>query len=290
MSFVHVLVNPLSGNGFKMDVFELIAGYFPDAKARYIDITTISDCKEFLERLEPNDSIVICGGDGTLNHFINQTFGVSFQNSLYYYPTGSGNDFLRDLEKTSQDGPIKINEYIHDLPCVCVNGQTYRFLNGVGYGIDGYCCEVGDQLRKKGKKPDYTAIAIKGLLFHYKPTDATVVVDGTEYAYHRVWIAPTMHGRYYGGGMMPAPAQLRNNTKGKLSLMVMHNAGKIGTLCVFPSIFRGEHVKRSKVVAVHEGTDITVRFDRPVTLQIDGEVITNVSEYRAYSKVPAKIN
>lgn len=88
---------------------------------------------------------------------------------------------------------------------------------------------------------------------------------------------------------MAAPDQQRNNTDGKLSLVLMHNAGKIGTLCVFPSIFKGEHVKHTKTVAVHTGYDITVRFDRPVALQIDGEVFTDVSEYRACSRVPAKV-
>ena len=44
-----------------------------------------------------------------------------------------------------------------------------RFINGIGFGIDGYCCEVGDQLKAKSDKPvNYASIAIKGLLFHYK--------------------------------------------------------------------------------------------------------------------------
>ena len=289
MSDVYVLFNPLSGNGCGQIGGEVLNGRFSDSEVHYQDITSINDYKEFLNNLDHNDSLVICGGDGTLNRFINETFGIEIQNPIYYYPTGSGNDFLRDLGKSAHEAPVQINDYIQGLPCVDVNGKTYRFLNGIGYGIDGYCCEVGEQMRAKGKKPDYTAIAIKGLLFHYKPTNATVIVDGKEYSYRRVWIAPTMHGRYYGGGMIAAPAQRRNNTEGKLSLMLMHKAGRIRTLCVFPSIFKGKHIEHTKTVAVHEGSDITVKFDRPVTLQIDGEVVAGVSEYRAYSKIPAMV-
>ena len=41
---------------------------------------------------------------------------------------------------------------------------------------------VGDEQRAASdKKVDYTGIAIKGLLFHYKPTNATVTVDGVTY-------------------------------------------------------------------------------------------------------------
>lgn len=289
MSQVYVLYNPISGDKCGKSGLDPLKSYFSDSVVNYLDITEVDDYQKLFGQLASDDIVVVCGGDGTLNRFINYTLNVDFSNPLYYYPTGSGNDFLRDLGKSIQEGPVRINDYIHDLPEVCVNGKTYRFLNGIGYGIDGYCCEVGEELRKQGKKPDYTSIAIKGLLFHYKPTNATVVVDGREYSYRRVWIAPTMHGRYYGGGMMPTPAQKRNSDDGRLSLMLMHNAGKIGTLCVFPSIFKGTHVNHKKQVAVHEGYDITVKFDRPVTLQIDGEVITNVSEYRACSKVPAKL-
>lgn len=289
MSQVYVLFNPLSGDGCEQSNVEVLNGHFSGYTVSYEDITAVRSYKTFMEKLSDEDVLVICGGDGTLNRFINQIYALELKNPVYYYPTGSGNDFLRDLGKTAQDGPVKINEYLYNLPCVSVKGKNYRFLNGVGYGIDGYCCEVGEQLRKQGKKPDYTGIAIKGLLFHYRATNATVIVDGVEHQYKRVWIAPTMHGRFYGGGMMPAPAQQRNNPEGILSVMLMHKAGKIGTLCVFPSIFKGKHINHTKTVALHTGHDITVKFDRPVTLQIDGEVITDVSEYRAYSKIPALV-
>ena len=43
---------------------------------------------------------------------------------------------------------MEIGKYLKNLPQVEVNGKKYLFLNGVGYGIDGYCCEVGDKLRE----------------------------------------------------------------------------------------------------------------------------------------------
>lgn len=289
MSRVYVLFNPLSGSGCKKCELESINDFFSGYSVTYQDITEIQDYKLLLRQFDEDDCLVICGGDGTLNRFVNDTYALDFPNAVYYYPTGSGNDFLRDLGKTVKNGPVQINEYIKDLPCVEVNGKTYRFLNGVGYGLDGYCCEVGERQRKVGKKPDYTAIAIKGLLFHYKAPNATVCVDGKEKKYRRVWIAPTMHGRYYGGGMMAAPTQVRNNDEGLLSLTMIHKGGNLRVLCVFPTIFKGKHINHTKIVAQHKGRDITVKFDRPVPLQIDGEIVEGVTEYRAYSKVTAKI-
>ena len=117
-------------------------------------------------------------------------------------------------------------------------------------------------------------------MFHYKPTDAVVTVDGVEYNYKKVWIAPTMHGRYYGGGMIPTPEQSRDKAD-QLSLMVFHGSGKLKTLMIFPSIFKGEHVKSTKYVTVHTGKEITVKFTAPRALQIDGETILGVEEYTA---------
>ena len=203
-----------------------------------------------------------------------------------YFPNGTGNDFANDLGHIKECNPFSITEYLKNLPSVVVKGKKYRFINGVGYGIDGYCCEVGDKLKKiPGKKVNYTSIAIKGLLFHYKPTSAKVTVDGKTHIYKKVWIAPTMNGRYYGGGMMPTPNQKRNS--GLLSTMIFHNSGKLKTLMIFPSLFKGEHVRHTKHVDIFEGKEITVEFDRPTSLQIDGETILGVTAYTATAQKSA---
>ena len=88
-----------------------------------------------------------------------------------------------------------------------------------------------------------------------------------------------MKGRFYGGGMMATPDQDRNATE--LSLMLFYGKGRLKTLSVFPSIFKGEHVKHKNMVAIHTGTEISVTFDRPSPLQIDGETILDVTSYTA---------
>ena len=189
---------------------------------------------------------------------------------------------MNDIEKKRGDEPFSIKEYITNLPTVEVNGKTHKFLNNVGFGIDGYCCKVGDSLKKTDKKKiNYTSIAIKGLLFHYKPTSAKVVVDGKEYKYKKVWIAPTMNGRKYGGGMIPTPAQERISDDKKLSVMLFHGSSKLKTLIIFPSLFKGEHVKKAKNITILTGKNITVKFDAPRPLQIDGETVLGVEEYTA---------
>jgi len=275
----YVLYNPLAGHGSHKEKLDMICSLYDEETVTY-DITKLDGYDKLVSELESEDVIILCGGDGTINRFVNDTEHLDIKNEILYYPLGTGNDFLRDIEKTDCTSPISIKKYIEDLPVVNVKGKSYRFLNNVGFGIDGYCCEVGDELKKNSTKPvNYTAIAIKGLLFHYKPTSATVVVDGKEYKYDKVWIAPTMKGRFYGGGMMATPDQDRNATE--LSLMLFYGKGRLKTLSVFPSIFKGEHVKHKNMVAIHTGTEISVTFDRPSPLQIDGETILDVTSYTA---------
>lgn len=275
----YVLYNPIAGNGNGRLQAKKLAERFGAENLTLCDVREIASYTEFFAQLEESADVIVCGGDGTLNRFVNAVKDLQINNPLYYFACGSGNDFLRDVEH--DNGLVALAPHLQNLPTVSVQGKDYAFLNGVGYGIDGYCCEVGDKLRveKPGEEINYTGIAIKGLLFHYKPVNATVIVDGKEYRFKKVWLAPTMNGRYYGGGMLPAPEQRRESDK--ISVMVFHGSGKLKTLLIFPSIFKGEHVKKAKNVSVFSGNEITVRYDEPRALQIDGETILNVSEYTA---------
>lgn len=274
----YLLYHPLSGKGNQAR--EEAEGYSVVAKmpTELVNLAELENEGAFLESLSSDDDVVIFGGDGSLNQFVNQ-LSDSMRFHTYYYPCGTGNDFARDVGITVGQEPILIDSYIQNLPTVTVNGKKSRFINGVGFGIDGYCCEVGDLIKSRHKSPNYTAIAIKGLLFYFKPVNASVTVDGKTTEYHKVWLAPTMFGRHYGGGMMPTPEQNRNADEKAVSVMLFHGMGKCRALAVFPSIFKGEHIKHKKNVTVLCGKNVTVRFDRPTALQIDGETVLNVSSY-----------
>ncbi len=286
-----VLYNPHAGNDTGKAEAEKLKNILKDDELDFIDMTSVNSYTEFFASLSGDGRLVIAGGDGTLNRFVNEVGDALPDTDIYYFASGSGNDFAHDLGKGKNAEPYVINKYLTDLPTVTVKGKEYKFINGIGYGIDGYCCEVGDKQRETSDKPvNYTAIAIKGLLFHFKPCNATVTVDGVERKYEKVWLAPTMNGRFYGGGMIPTPNQDRLGESGTLSCMVFFGSGKLKTLSVFPSIFKGEHIKHTEMVEILTGHSIKVEFDRPTALQIDGETVLGVTEYEAVSaKVPAAL-
>ena len=264
----YYLYNPHSNNGIKPET----------GAAELIDATAI-DYPAFFADLKENDEVVLIGGDGTINYLVNHVDTAVLKNNIYILANGTGNDFLKDIG--GEPGKeVLLNPYLVNLPTVWVNGSEQKFINNMGFGIDGYCCEVADQIKAKtpNRKINYPGIAIKGLLFHFKPCRAWITVDDKEYEYDNVWIAPTMKGRYYGGGMMMAPDQDRRSDH--LSVVVYMSRSKLKALKNFPSIFEGKHIQKSDMVKVITGRKVRVRFSRPCAAQIDGETVLNVTEYR----------
>ncbi len=281
----YLVYNPQSNNNTGEDILSKLKEIWRYKEFTLVDITSTTYA-EILADMSVDDELLVTGGDGTLYHLANGVDGDNLTKRIYFYPSGSGNDFWNDVKEGKPDEPLLINDYLKQLPTVTVKGKTSRFVNGIGYGIDGYCCEEGDRLKEKSDKPiNYTSIAIKGLLFHYKPTNATVEVDGKKHHFKKCWLAPTMNGRFYGGGMMPAPEQDRLNTERTVTTMVMSGGGKIKTLIAFPSLFEGKHVEKTKLVSIFTGKHVKVSFDRPVALQIDGETVLNVTEYEVNSAI-----
>ena len=251
----YYLYNPFANNGIK--------SHIPEG-AQLIDASKIN-YPEFFAGLKEDDEAVLIGGDGTINFFINHVDPSTLKNNVYLYGNGSGNDFLNDIgEKPGKE--ILLNPYLKHLPTATVNGKKYKYINNMSFGIDGYCCEEADRIKAKKpkKKINYTAIAIKGLLYAFKPRHAWIEVDGKEYEFDNCWLAP---------------AQDRNSDL--LTVIVYMSKSKLKSLMKFPLIFEGKHVELTDMVKVITGKKIHVRFSEPCAVQIDGETILNVSEYWA---------
>ncbi len=247
----------------------------------YLDLISLQK-PAFFSSLKDEDVVVVSGGDGTLNHLINDIGDAELPKNLYLLPLGTGNDFLNDV-KASQlsNGLVPLSDFLQHLPVVETMGIKRRFINGIGFGIDGECCVRAEEMKAQGKTDiNYGNITVKLLFSGYKAPDADVKIDGKEFHFKKVYIAAGMNGRYYGGGMQVAPMQTRND--GLLTFVSVHGLGKLRTLMLFPSLFKGEHIKKKKAVFAMRGKTIEVAFSSPTGLQIDGEIVPNATSYKIY--------
>lgn len=276
----YLFYNPSARNGKAAEDLQLIKKTLDGQDVEIYAVTDIDDYVSVIDKIQPEDIVYIVGGDGTLNRFINDSTNLRILGDIFFYSAGTGNDFKHDVDSDNSLYRIRLNDYIRNLPTVTVGGVTYKFVNGIGFGIDGYCCEEGDRKRAAGRQDiNYSAIAVKGCLFDFKPYGADITVDGETRHYDKVWLAPTMFGKYYGGGMKVAPEQDRNNPQHTVTNVVIHGTGRLKTLIRFAKIFSGEHTKYTDMVDIRTGHEVRVVFDRPCALQIDGETVKNVTEY-----------
>ncbi|MFM6924015.1 MAG: diacylglycerol/lipid kinase family protein, partial [Ferruginibacter sp.] len=92
--------------------------------------------KEWDDRLYDFDQVWICGGDGTVNYFVNQYNNI--QVPLCIFNGGTGNDFHAVLYgKKTLEAQI---EHILQTPPKPIDAGKCNdryFLNGAGIGFDG---------------------------------------------------------------------------------------------------------------------------------------------------------
>lgn len=277
-----ILYNPHSCGEKGLKIAKEIEKLMGDHNYSYIDLTSIDSLNDFISNLSPETDIILTGGDGSLNSFVNQT--ENLKRNIYFYASGSGNDFARDINFKKRTTPIRINDYIQNLPTAEIDGKVYKFVNCIGSGMDGYCCGEVERLRKiSQRRGNYLFAAIKALLYAYKPCTAFVNADGVEYTFKNAWLVPIMNGRYFGGGFMAAPHQNRMNQNKTISLVAMYSRNFFKIVTALLLIMKGKHTKLKSMIKVIEGHNFTVKLARAATLQIDGETIPNISEYSVSS-------
>lgn len=132
MAKIYAFFNPLAGNGgCKEDVTLLELLY--DEQIIYCDMTLPETYETQLFALTPEDLLILCGGDGTVNRFVNLLQDLSIPCDILLFPLGNRNNFARLLGHRFGDGPFSIKNQLLRCPCITVNGQTRRFLWGVEF-------------------------------------------------------------------------------------------------------------------------------------------------------------
>ena len=71
MNFYHILYNPYASGGKGEEKAKKLSDLLDRNYVSYYDMTKIEDLQGYINSLDKDEKIVICGGDGTLNRFIN---------------------------------------------------------------------------------------------------------------------------------------------------------------------------------------------------------------------------
>ncbi|HBG32676.1 MAG TPA: hypothetical protein DDW82_02905 [Acholeplasmataceae bacterium] len=88
-----------------------------------------------------------------------------------------------------------------------------------------------------------------------------------------------MNGAYFGGGMKIAPDAKREHDN--LHLVIVKDIPKWKLILIFPTIYLGWHVIFKKYVKIIVGKEMSIVFDKPTYLQIDGDVEYPIDRFSA---------
>lgn len=272
----YILYNPLSNGGNGRKGIPAVQAAFGADDENTLDITAL-DTPAFFSALRAEDRVILCGGDGTLHRLVNDLEGKAPSVPVYIWRFGTGNDFLRDVAAKGES-MVLLNDYMNGFPAAEIAGRRHFFLNGCSCGVDAVVCGMMEDSRFSPKKSSYAVTALRSFFQRYKPVNGRVTVDGVTREYKNIWMAGTMNGHYQGGGMKFAPDQDR--TGDTLTSMVWHGTTALGTLLRFPFVIPGKHTGFA-ACDMRVGREIIVELDEPAMLQMDGEVIRDVTGYTA---------
>ena len=275
-----LIVNPVSGVKNNRLSAQNIIEYF---KKKSINIDTIYTtkkgfAKQYVFNLKANqyNSLLILGGDGTINEVLN---GILSRNDQYlptfgFLPGGTGNSVLHDLGYlTIKDAlsPIikKQIKYIDVMTFQFSNFIEYS-INILGWGLVSDIAILAEKLRFLGSSR-YNIASIYYIL-QFKKRLAKLIINNQEYEnqYLFLLIQNTVHT---GKGMQAAP-------KAKLDdgfldiILVDHTINRIQLMLLLPKLFTGTHI-HSKYVQYKQVKNIELIPKINEAVNIDGDVKNN---------------
>lgn len=257
-----ILYNPKSKNTKgNIQTHKLIRHYKKKGiPFRLKSVLKIKDIKTYLEGKDHIDKVILLGGDGTINHFVNRIIDIDIKQDIYLKSNGTGNDFLRSL-KNNDTEPQYIMESTYD------TGFKTHFINGTGMGIDGYVGLLMHQSKKKGKLT-YLINTLKALI-KYIPEELDLKIDGKEYNFKKTFLITMNNGKFFGGGMKISPeAEIKDEY---LDVIVVHSISKLLILPIFFTIYIGKHTKFTKWVTHFKAKHVVATYKTPQITQADGE-------------------
>lgn len=279
----YFIVNPNSRTGAGEKVWHRLERILKQKQISYHAYLTRypGHAKKLAYQLSQTDvprTIVVLGGDGTINEVLNGLI-LSDAITLGYIPTGSGNDFARGMGIPFQPEKalncILRKERVQKISVGSATSDyhTHRFIVSTGIGYDAAVCHeiLVSPLKKFLNclhlgKLSYLFIGVKTLcLWH--PTPMTVYLDDSrKYYFEKAYFAAFMNQPYEGGGFKFCPGAQASS--GTLELCVAANLPKWKILCLIPlalfgkhTPFQGVHILRCRHAVLHSAVPLPVHRD-----------------------------
>lgn len=293
MKEIHLIANPIAGRGNCANIMKQIKDWATTQKDLNLVIHeteneghAIAISRDLTSR-GLDTTILVLGGDGTLNEVINGINDFE-KTTIGVLPYGSGNDFFKALGMSDEDPLFLVNSYITSpevkkIDYLLINDK-YRCLNVAGLGLSAEVIAYRNKMKHFSPKTQYKLATTLKSLF-WKAFDYKVVADGKEpQDIKSLWFTMN-NGRYIGGGLLSAPEAVFDDGLITVSYIKKFNRFKtIGNLV---------KCKKNKVDKVKERVMFNCKeikiTGHAMNLEYDGNLISGL-DYINVKIIPHKVN
>ena len=283
-----VVLNPQAGRGLARRRWPELEAQMR-ARGLAFSLIEAASGPEALARvraLPPEVAVLAVGGDGTVGALLPALVGSG--RPLGVVPLGSGNDyagmtglkaghFAAALDRLAGD-PRPVDALEAEIVAGDRAGERRLLLNGLGLGFDAQVNEAA--LRAPPQLPGFGRYlwGALGTLGRLRLGRAEVTVDGRVLYAGPSCLVAVMNGTRYGGGFLISP---RSDARdGRVEAVVGGALGRGGVLRLMGHVLRGTHLGQPGVFG-GAGQAVTVRWDRPTPLHLDGDAAGRATEVRA---------
>lgn len=268
-----VIFNPHTNKGTSVEAMADVRRILDDRGIEYIyrESNAPKDCIKIARELsETCDTLVACGGDGTLFEVVT---GAADKNVTFcLFPLGSGNDVSRSIGMHGLTHEQLVDTLIagktRGFDVGDVNDRKYCSTLFVSYGVITNICARFAAMPKVSRF-GYGYSAFRAILAHHV-RNFTVTTDGGDVESVRVDLISVQNVRTAGGGITVCKEAEDND--GYLNLVLVHRKNRFRLLLNLVALVRGK---------LHTQPNVEIRKVKAVTIIpeitevccIDGELI-----------------
>lgn len=279
------IINPKARSGMGEMIWKALEPELKKQRIAYkVHMTQRRDHAEKIAESLTSDgrerTLVVLGGDGTVNEVVNGIRDIE-KTTLGYIPIGSSNDFARGLGISKKPAEA-LNAVLHsgksihmDVGTLASTVGTRRFLVSGGMGFDAAVCHEVCVSRWKPLlnklrlgKLSYAVVALNRLVKD-RPVHMTLTLDdGRRMEFPKTYFAAFMNLKCEGGGFQFCPGASPED--GMLDVIVAHGLSVLKILFLLPLAFRGKHT-RFKGITILRCRSVLAEASVPLALHTDGE-------------------
>jgi len=263
-----IITNPVSG---KMTAEQKRAALAQaaeilDTEIHGLDTTTAEEFGQCARELATRcDVLVAAGGDGTFSDIINAI--DTAKTPVGFLPLGTGNALRHALQYKGELADIAVrirNSEICEYDLINCDEKRRAFTSSVG--IEGTIIRLRQHYRARGGTgfKTYLRAVLKSYLKNYERANAKITVDDDTFEVRNLLTLMVVKQPYYGFGMKVVPRARFDDRQ--LHILCV-SSGLIKTVIGGTAAF----IIGNRTGEYRTGQQLTVKLDRPLVLQTDGD-------------------